>query len=227
MNYFKQGIMPWNWAPKNTEVLWSGFDNIKNFNTNPKKQFWENIELSYKYNQYGFRYDNFDNYLNKLVDIAVGCSFVEGVGMPAESIWPSLIEQRTKIPCLNFGVGGGSTDTVARVITNIASLFKIRTVYVLWPNLERFEIYNDVIEIITPMNSKIEYIWSCEPTHSNNRFFKNQYMLQLLSKEHQFNLVERNVSTFLLNQFDTGRDNAHFGFETHKTLAESFLTGNG
>ena len=90
----------------------------------------------------------------------------------------------------------GSTDTVARVITNIASLFKIRTVYVLWPNLERFEIYNDGIEIIIPMNSKIEYILICGPTHSNNRFFKNQYMVQLLSKEHQFNLVERNVSTF-------------------------------
>ena len=153
MNYFESGVMPFSWHPKNQTRLWSGTDSPEGLVKNPNKDFWNNVAISYKYNPQGFRTHNLADYLGQTVDIALGCSFTEGVAMPVEHIWPSLIEQTTGITMLNMGLGGGATDTVARILTNIAPLFKINNAYILWPKIDRFEIYNQHdIEHIMPMS---------------------------------------------------------------------------
>jgi hypothetical protein len=225
MNYHESGVMPYSWQPKNTETLWSGMDNPEWLEKNPNKEFWKNIHISYKYNAQGFRTYPLEDHLDKKVDIALGCSFTEGVAMPIEHVWTSLIEQQTNIPLLNMGVGSGTTDTVARILTNIAPLFNINTVYILWPKIERFEIYYDsYIETILPMIANDRHIWAMDKVQAKNRFMKNQQITHLLAEKYNFSINERGIDEFFYNQVDTGRDNTHFGYQTNINVAKSFLT---
>ena len=225
MNYFESGVMPFNWQTKNTELVWSGMDNAETLANHPQRDFWTKIAISYKYNAQGFRTYQLEDYLDKTVDIALGCSFTEGVAMPIESVWTSLIEKQTTIPMLNLGVGSGTTDTVARILTNIAPLFKINNVYILWPRIERFEIYYDTwIETIYPMNAQEQHVWAMEQAHAQNRYLKNKQMVKLLAEKYNFSIIEREVNEFFYNQVDTARDNTHFGYQTNRNVAESFLT---
>lgn len=225
MNYFELGTIPYSWNPKNTVLKWSGWDNPDTLQKHPKKEFWSNVDISYVYNPQGFRTYDLEQYRGQTVDVALGCSFTEGIAMPASDIWTTLIEQHTKIPMLNLGLGGGSTDTVTRILTNIAPLFKINNAYILWPKMERFEQYfNDRIQPILPMACDNEHIWNFDPSQSTNRFHHNQNVVRLLSDKFKFNVIERDIAEFYYNQVDTGRDNTHFGYETNKNVAESFLT---
>ena len=226
INYFESGIVPYlyKWSTKNIELLWYGTDTTHNFTKHPNKTIWEHVKVSYKFNEHGFRTYEFEDYYNKNVNIALGCSQTLGVGMPVNSIWPSLIEQSTNLPMLNFGIAGASTDTIARALTNISHLFKINNVYILWPEYARFELYcsEEILPIIAG-HSKIEHVWNLETVQSYNRFKHNQIITKLLSEKYNFNIFESSVNE-QHPQIDDARDSAHFGFETHKNIAQILLT---
>lgn len=225
MNYHESGVFPFSWNPKHITEQWSGFDKPETLSKHPQKDFWSTIDISYKYSPQGFRTHDFNQYLNQTVDIALGCSFTEGIAMPLEHVWTSIIEQHTQIPMLNLGLGGGSTDTVARVLTNIAPLFKINTVYILWPKIERFEqYYENKIEPVLPMRCEQTHVWNFDKAQAVNRFKRNHHLVNLLAEKYNFSIIERDIDEFFYNQVDTGRDNTHFGFQTNRNVAESFLT---
>jgi hypothetical protein len=203
-------------------------DNEKNFAANPITK-WQGIEISYKYNSDGFRTHEFSDFLCKKVNIAVGCSLTEGVGIPIENVWPSILEQKLGIPLLNLGLGGGSTDTVARIITNISGLFQIEKVFVLWPDKHRFEFYDEDRNSIVPIgswNASDNYLWNMSNSNSLQRLYKNKNILDLLSKQHGFEVIEITVENALetISRVDPARDDRHFGITPNIKLAEWFLS---
>ena len=226
MNHWQTGIIPYSWAPKNVELKWSGMDHADSYNQNPRRSDWNNIDITYSYNPQGFRCPDLNNFIDQPVNIALGCSFTEGIGLPVDSIWPTLVEQQTEYPMLNLGMGGGAPDTVARVLTNISGLFDIQKVYILWPPTHRLENYllidanqklitNAVykngqpvvpagtthkIETLYPMDSKPEHVWAMTDEMNKQRLFRNQFTVMLLAEKFGFDLVEitidRAVSLF-------------------------------
>lgn len=216
MNHWTTGQIPYSWAPKNVTVKWSGMDHAENYRNNPRKSDWDGVDITYQYNPQGFRCPDLDKLAGQKVNIALGCSFTEGVGLPIDSAWPTLVEQQTEYPMLNLGIGGGASDSVARILTNVSGLFDIQTVYILWPPSHRLENYllldqnhklvaNKVykngemivpkdtirkIETIYPMDSKLEYAWAMTDEMSEQRLFRNQLLVALLAQKFGFNLVE-------------------------------------
>lgn len=216
MNHWQTGIIPFSWAPKNVTVKWSGMDHEDSYNKNPCRADWQHTEITYAYNPQGFRCPDLNNFLGKPVNIALGCSFTEGVGLPIDRTWPALIEQQFEYPVLNLGTGGGATDSVARILTNVAGLFDIQTAYILWPPTHRLEnylllnksyepIFNKVyekgepvipkdsihkIETLYPMDSHPEHVWAMSDEMNEQRLYRNQLMVNLLAQNFGFDLVE-------------------------------------
>ncbi len=219
MNQWKVSQIPYSWAPKDTILNWSGMDHADNFNKNPQRANWANVNITYNYNLQGFRCPDLTDFLGQKVNIALGCSFTEGIGLPIECAWPSLVEQHTNYPVLNLGIGGGASDSVARILTNVSGLFDIQTVYILWPPLYRLEHYmlldqnhkviihkvykngqpvepvNTIrkIETLYPMDSNPEHVWALTDEMANQRFNRNKSTVDLLAQVGNFRIVQYTV----------------------------------
>lgn len=230
MNYCGTKQLPCNMDNANMVKIWHGYDNHVNFKNNPNAADWLNIEIQYEFNSHGFRTHDLNALLGQPVDVALGCSYTEGTGLPASMIWPTLIEQQRNQPMLNLGVGSGSTDTVARILTNIAGLYQIKSVFILWPFKERFELYgNNSITHILPHSPKLQnvHLWNMDEDISEQRYRKNKNIVDMLSKIHKFSVSEFSVAEVLGNavQIDSARDGAHAGPKTNIRLAD-ILLGN-
>jgi hypothetical protein len=220
MNYWALNQIPYSWAPKGVILNWSGMDHEDSLHKNPQRDSWTDIDITYNYNPQGFRCPDLNNFLGQKVNIALGCSFTEGVGLPVDGIWPSLIEQELGQPVLNLGLGGGATDSVARILTNIAGLFDIQTVYILWPPAHRLEHYMLIgqdlklissrvyhngepvepigavrkIETLYPMDSNPEHVWAMTDEMSEQRFNQNRLIVELLAEKFGFNVIQNNIN---------------------------------
>jgi hypothetical protein len=162
MNFWKENCIPFfdDWMPINRTSEWFLNDSLENFQKNPDKDKWKDINISYIISNKGFRTYDFDTVKDKTIDIALGCSQTFGEGIPVDLIWPSLIEQHTTSrPVLNLGRSGASSDTVANILVNVAGFFKIDTVYILWPYVNRFDLYQfNRTEHIQPYNCNSEHV---------------------------------------------------------------------
>lgn len=228
MNFWQQKILPSSWRPKSTTNLWMGYDNEKSFAANPIPE-WKGVDVVYKYNSDGFRTHELSDFLGKEVNIALGCSFTEGMGLPIENVWTSLIEQRLNTPLLNLGLGAGAPDTVARILTNISGLFKIQKVFILWPEKHRFEFYHEVENKIEPIghwNTNENYFWNQSKCNSFQRLYKNQNIVRLLAKQHDFETIEITVEDLLntIPRKEFARDGVHYGIKSNIEIADWFLS---
>ena len=146
-------------------------------------------------------------------------------------MWPSLIEQKLDHPVLNFGLGGGSTDTVARILTNISTQYDIQTVFILWPFVNRVDFYptpykksTEILTII-PQNSNIEHQWALADEMSMQRFNHNRLIVNLLSKNYKFKINQHPAIT-LLDQIvhkTRARDGSHPGANMQLHFANMML----
>jgi hypothetical protein len=212
----------WSYYPRNRTELYCGTDQICNIDPN-----WT-FPVTYIMNSHGFRTHEFEDIKNEQINISLGCSHTMGIGLPIEMTWPSLIEKETKIKTLNLGLGGASTDTVARFLTNISGLFDVNSVYILWPPFNRFEEYhNDRIVEILPHCAKLEHAWYMDESNSYQRFYKNQKIVDILKKLHNFDLHQLQYDTTDWHvPGDLARDQIHSGPKSHLNLANMFLTMN-
>lgn len=93
------------------ELLWYGEDNYKNFKLNKRLLNSKYIEkeITYKFNQNGYRSKNFDEVDNDFV-LIFGCSHTEGVGLHNEDIWCNQLCDRIGIDRINLGKSGTGAD---------------------------------------------------------------------------------------------------------------------
>jgi hypothetical protein len=210
-------------------VTWSGTDTLENFKNNPDKKY--SIEdVSYKYNKHGFRTKNLEEYVGKKVNIALGCSFTEGVGLPEHEVWPSLVEQATDLPMINLGLGGAATDTVARILTNVADMFDVQTVYILWPPYARFEYFecSEGLLVMSAGEATVEHVWNLDEFNSLQRYYKNKFIVDTVAKLHGFTVVSQSWDQFDLifreQPLTHARDGKHPGAPSQKIIADRFLS---
>jgi len=227
MNFWDTEQIPYSWKPGSVTTLWQGSDNARNSNANPNAADWQHVDIDYRYNAQGFRTHDLNSLLGQSVDVALGCSFTEGIGLSAAQSWPSLIEQRRRMPMLNLGLGSGTTDTVARILTNISGLYNIQTVFILWPYWERFEMYHDEsIVNILPYNAENHHLWYMENPMAQQRYQKNKNTVDMLANIHKFSVIEMCARKFTDELIqDRARDGLHPGIQTHISLSKIFLDG--
>lgn len=105
--------------------------------------------IPYKFNNYGFRCDDFDNWQNhKYRIIFVGGSVTEGMGLHLEHCWAKILHQKIcdelnyNIPYWNLAVAGASTDHVARYLYTTGGMLQPHIIISWLPPIERRELYN-------------------------------------------------------------------------------------
>lgn len=128
-NIFRDGVME---TPPNCR--YAAMYALKNIKT----------KILYDINKYGFRAGEFEDEIQTRA--AFGCSLTYGFEVPEQSTWPYILR------AFNFGVPGGSIQTVTRLVKNWIPESSIKEVFILTPSKSRREIYDPLTNIITHIN---------------------------------------------------------------------------
>ena len=222
-NYWGSGFIPK--LNGNTATrYWCGSDSEENFKKNPRPGY-TSTSIVYKFNSYGYRTKEFELNSDKKSILCLGCSFTYGTGVNYEDSWPSHIEtQFSEYNVYNLGIPGSSGDTITRLLTNIEDLLKPVMVLILWPEIQRYEIYykNKIIDV----SSKDKNAYT--PTTLIDSHFealkqKNQAIINLLKNKFNYQIFEHETKNLQqITGVDTARD-THPGPLSQKIIAQIFL----
>lgn len=208
----------------------------KRFRKNIKKNFelmkslgWDNLDaISYNINNQGFRSD-FDYSNVDECNVYLGCSYTLGDSLPYENIWPTIVNNSlSDYKLYNFGVLGASAVTCYRVFSSYINEINAKRVFMLSPAINRKEMY-------------YRGRWQTFKL-GDNPFFSNaetlntvfSYELCLLEKTMAINAIrgiclQKNIPFYEINVENkhtddaTARDLWHFGKESHKEIANTFI----
>lgn len=154
----------------------------------------------YTFNSVGYRTYEFSDLQPGEFDLAVGCSYVEGLGLRQQETWLHHYEQLAGVQLVNLGKGGGSnTSTKFSLLSWLLGVYpKPRKILVLWtePSRDTFVRQSGSLVSLNPGWNKIHHtlhhsdhiinilyqtslqdnlIWS-------NRFIETFSMVNLLAK---------------------------------------------
>jgi hypothetical protein len=229
INHWQQGIIPN--SPSDTEnktLYWQGTDSLENFKKKPTPGYTE-TSITYVYNSHGYREEEYD-LTSKSNILCLGCSHTEGVGLRLEDCWTSLLKKQfSNSKVYNFGVGGCSSDSVVRLLTNIVGIFNPQVVFILWPSVARYELYKDTKPVFYGPWSDSAHYGLMDDEHAYNNFCKNKLIVELLQYKHNFKLVSINVDDLMLNGnfsrlvTESPARDRHFGPSQHQEISRRFM----
>lgn len=222
----------------NTELFWSGTDSLSTYkenikNTNSRDYLnahgWLDNDkaIVYRYNSHGFRSNEFDQTPSYL---ALGCSFTEGIGLPLNQTWPSLLSEKISSNVWNLGVSGVGLDVCFRFLDYYLNELNILGVFVLLPNINRFELHttrgmiwvnphwesNDANELL------IKKLWY---SHDHNSYYnrrKNVLAMERLCQVKGIKFFTRECSDLETNPPSRARDMRHDGYSGHIQVSDLF-----
>lgn len=194
--------------------------------------------ITYNINSAGFRCPEFD-YETPCM-ISLGCSFTVGIGLPEQSIWPTLVGNRLGLRVANLAWGGNSTDTCFRLAEYWIPKLQPKLVTMLAPPASRLEILLDTnpcylqAEIIMPETKPTIFSdsdvflkhWLLNDENSRLNQLKNCLAIQQLCDQHSVPcLIEKALDHMHWSREEIGyaRDFMHGGPIIHKRIAEKML----
>jgi len=218
---------------KNSTVLWLPSDteerykkHIANKETKQLLELngWLDKEITYSFNEYGYRCDSFNIPCEMLF---VGCSQTIGVGISLDTFWASRVAEQLNVPYHNIACGGADWQHVAQRLCYWIPILKPKTVVLKEPPAERFNWW-DQETVVTTCEFEVEELMSCKINESrplidiiddNNSAWYQYSMLEFVKqqcKENGANLIV--IPTGRLNtdvdyKKDLARDLSHFGKE--------------
>jgi hypothetical protein len=104
------------------------------------KSWWYNYPIQnfdYQFNSWGFRDEDFEQYIGKKVNICLGDSITLNLGGPVEHSWCSQLAKHFDIPTLNFGMEASGNDAISIVYNKLKNIFDIQNVFVMYSFLHR------------------------------------------------------------------------------------------
>lgn len=212
-----------------TEKLY--LQNLSKFNG---ENNWKDVDISYDFNSYGFRCDEFTSDNNI---VFLGCSHTLGVGLPLENTFAYNVSKSLNLKMCNLGKGGGALDTCFRLAYYWLNILQPKIVVCQMPEETRLELRDNL--------SNVENVdlWRIESLlHYTHRFYKRHWvrfpeqyilhqhknLLAIKSLCQQLNIklvvLDQNILTSITSSDrDYARDLAHFGRKTHEKLANIVL----
>jgi hypothetical protein len=94
-------------------------------------------DFDYKFNSWGFRGPDYNQYIDKKVNICLGDSFTVNVGGPIEHSWCSQLALHFDAPTLNLGMDGAGNDAIRLVYDRACDLFDVQNTFVMYSYLHR------------------------------------------------------------------------------------------
>ena len=194
--------------------------------------------ITYNINSDGFRCDEFDYETPCMV--ALGCSFTVGIGLPIDSVWPTVVGKAMGLKVANLAWGGNSSDTCFRMAEYWIPRLKPKLVAMLVPPASRIEILLDKnqhqlpAEVIMPecksalfdKNDMFIKHWHLNDENSRLNQLKNCLAIRQLCAEQGIPcLIELAHDHMAWSREEIGyaRDYMHGGPIIHKRIAEKML----
>jgi hypothetical protein len=238
------------WHPgtryKSTTQYWIPSDSQENFQINSKDPAkyqllvdhgWNTpTSIPYVINKHGFRCDEFETNVENVVTL--GCSFTMGIGLPVETIWPSLVSQALGLKLYNLAWGGNSADTCFRLSEYWLPILKPSVVCMLTPPPTRVEIIDDNkdspattvlpgVDYDQPLFDIFLKTWFLHEENCRLNSLKNQLAIKQLC--HRLNIKVVVLTALEDLEYDRtkidnlARDFIHPGPEEHRELAKKFI----
>lgn len=161
--------------------------------------------------------------------MALGCSCTFGYGLEEHQAWPSLLEERIEMPVYNFGVNGGSADSVFRVVASLLPIIQSRVLCVQAPSDYRREIWFEGKEepdrIGAWVKDRVDLLSEKEVALNKK---KNYYAIVELCRRYdcELRLFRSNDSDENPRHLETpyASDGLHPGVRWHEAVAEFFMS---
>ncbi len=211
-----------------TDSLTAFQDNIKTQKDKLEQLGWLDPEvISYKFNSNGFREEEFDD---RVSGIALGCSLTSGIGLPLNTVWPSVLSKKLNTKIWNLGVGGAALDTCYRLLDYWIKRLNVKFVICAVPIKTRFEVFiNDNWECVLPQNLRgndwlsmysKNYITYSENSELNQH--KNLLAMQEICNQHQV-LFYYDLMQYQLPHAKEARDLMHPGVNSQAWIADKLF----
>lgn len=210
----------------------SGTDSEKVFKKNLKKKpidwIYRTKEITYEYNENGFRERPFDEINWSESVVLFGCSNIEGIGLANEDTLARRLEKIIDRPVVNLGIGGSGIDIACWNSTILHARYpKPKAVIQIWSSLDRYSDYQK--EKYVPYmanlsgyayrlnweNRSMRYIltdrqmWENDAIYIEQTFFIHpKHILEFLNLKRNFQVI------------DEARDLVHPGIESNQLAAE-------
>lgn len=193
-------------------------DKFKNFLLYP-------YPISYKINSRGFRDSEWPSDLSNVV-WCLGDSVTLGHNIPFEHTWPSILQTKTNIRCVNLGIVGASNELLTKMTLQILREYSPKNIVIMWVFFTRrhkdpwnfidFESLDDDVNL----KNFIE----CYHKVNNSDFSCN--IINLLMTDQPKTLLPQSISQniFHTNKVDYGRDLFHFDYKTAEIYVEHILS---
>jgi len=240
INQWQLGVGPdGGYLPKSEKVKWIGTDTYETFIKNQPPNYTED-SIIYDFNSHGFRTQEFELNSNKKNVLFLGCSHTMGVGLRDTEVWAHHVSQffdKTEYNCYNLGIGGGSSDTVARLLTNSINYIHPKLVFILWPPLIRFERYCQpehyawvIHEVLAQQSRDIVNLYTDAQCY--NLYCKNKLVVDLLKRLYNFEVVSMQEADVCVLQIEKGytqkethaaRDCQHWSPGLHQDIADLMI----
>ena len=214
----------------NQTLNWLPNDDEERFNNNLKQNYnllekynWLNKTITYQFNSFGFRCDEF-SISNKNI-LFLGCSFTCGIGLPYEDTWAQIVSQKLRLTNCNLGIGGTSLNTAFRLGHIYIPALQPKIVILLEPEKHRLEILNhngyyDVLPQFSGWKGIDEFykIWISNETNCDMNRLKNVLALEHICKLNNIKFHSFQISE--MNEVDKARDLGHAGVKSNANFAD-------
>lgn len=113
--------LPATYFPKSAQHEWFDMDTLETYKANARHSVYREHDIQYTFNSLGYRSPEFDQLADIRV-IAIGCSYVMGVGLPQRALFHHRFGERLQahfgrsVVVWNLGSAGASNDYIARML---------------------------------------------------------------------------------------------------------------
>lgn len=217
---------------------WLGEDNQENFQRHLADQQkrpllensgWINTEITYSFNQHGFRSPEFDPDQHHIC--VFGCSMTFGVGINSQQRYGDLLAKDLGTCCYNFGVSGGNDSASFRLA--YTWLPKLRPSLVIYQTTfpERFEIIEDAhgksLGVNAALGGRVTMgqgdmykIWMVNEENASLLAIKNKLAMQSLCQGLNIKLIQITHEDFFGTWNTCARDTHHPGADSNQHVLD-------
>lgn len=221
------------WLPTDTEESYQKLIKEPRHQEHFRRYGWDRPgAITYKINSHGFRSEEFDTSEPSM--IALGCSYSIGIGLPVQSIWPTLVGQALNLKVHNLSWGGTSADTCFMLAQYWIPRLRPQLVVMCAPPKHRFDLitedpqlpHNTYMPGMTDITDRAIQQWLINDRNADLNNAKNKLAVQGLCVELDIQCQTYDAHDYFARsreEIGYARDYMHAGPEGHQIFAERVI----
>lgn len=177
----------------------------------------------YNFNSRGFRGPEWPEDLSDVI-WCLGDSFTEGVGVPFEHTWPSILQTKTKKQCINLGINGSANRLILNIAKQVISEYNPKYIAIMWSHLSRrYEDPWTFIQVDPATNDYDDMKEFMNCYNEVNNLCSNIYntIIPIIDTTKYKDL---DALLYTHTMLDVARDSWHFDYLTAEPIVESIIS---